>query len=393
MKKKTLVSVLAMTSASMAAYANANLDQIKTEVDQWVGAEKPSLVNGVLTSPNGTTISQSLGSLLPGTYKLSATTLMNAKFLVNGKALTNGEFKVEGTAASEVTLAIEAVETGKEFRVGGFKLELVFDFAGAQRTLLNAASKAIAKVSQEDDADKYAEFNKRYSDLTVKINRVKDDAAGDFAAYTVYGEYKFYLNGVEGSTLMSEVKALDTDIEAHLANWRAYTASKAVGEEQNTALKSAWDTNIGNLSDADGVNSKQSAQDYAKVLSQSEYNAAKKTIDAFLVEVKGYYDNGTAATACTPAFNSEFAKKASDAIKKFTDKLVNVDKNHTAYDEVLGKINSTKAHYNEQLQAFMKVAVDPQDFSGLYETMRTEAHNAFNEVNLHCSCGEEKRNE
>ena len=95
MKKKTLVSVLAMTSASMAAYANANLDQIKTEVDQWVGAEKPSLVNGVLTSPNGTTISQSLGSLLPGTYKLSATTSMNAKFLVNGKALTNGEFKVK----------------------------------------------------------------------------------------------------------------------------------------------------------------------------------------------------------------------------------------------------------------------------------------------------------
>lgn len=382
MKKKTLVSVLAMTSASMAAYANANLDQIKTEVDQWVGAEKPSLVNGVLTSPNGTTISQSLGSLLPGTYKLSATTSMNAKFLVNGKALTNGEFKVEGTAASEVTLAIEAVETGNEFRVGGFKLELVFDFAGAQRTLLNAASKAIAKVSQEDDADKYAEFNKRYSDLTVKINRVKDDAAGDFAAYTVYGEYKFYLNGVEGSTLMSEVKALDTDIEAHLANWRAYTASKAVGEEQNTALKSAWDTNIGNLSDADGVNSKQSAQDYAKVLSQSEYNAAKETIDAFLLKIEGYYDNGTAATECTPTFNSEFAKKASEAIKKFTDKLVNVDKNHTAYDEVLGKINFTKAHYNEQLQAFMKVAVDPQDFPGLYETMRTEAHNAFNEVNL-----------
>lgn len=382
MKKKTLVSVLAMTSASMAAYANANLDQIKTEVDQWVGAEKPSLVNGVLTSPNGTTISQSLGSLLPGTYKLSATTSMNAKFLVNGKALTNGEFKVEGTAASEVTLAIEAVETGKEFRVGGFKLELVFDFAGAQRTLLNAASKAIAKVSQEDDADKYAEFNKRYSDLTVKINRVKDDAAGDFAAYTVYGEYKFYLNGVEGSTLMSEVKALDTDIEAHLANWRAYTASKAVGEEQKTALKSAWDTNIGNLSDADGVNSKQSAQDYAKVLSQSEYNAAKETIDAFLLKIEGYYDNGTAATECTPTFNSEFAQKASEAIKKFTDKLVNVDKNHTAYDEVLGKINFTKAHYNEQLQAFMKVAVDPQDFPGLYETMRTEAHNAFNEVNL-----------
>ena len=36
MKKKTLVSVLAMTSASMAAYANANLDQIKTKwINGW----------------------------------------------------------------------------------------------------------------------------------------------------------------------------------------------------------------------------------------------------------------------------------------------------------------------------------------------------------------------
>ena len=32
MKKKTLVSILAMTSASMAAYADANLDQIKAVV-------------------------------------------------------------------------------------------------------------------------------------------------------------------------------------------------------------------------------------------------------------------------------------------------------------------------------------------------------------------------
>lgn len=307
---------------------------------------------------------------------------MNAKFLVNGKALTNGEFKVEGAAASEVTLAIEAVETGKEFRVGGFKLELVFEFAEARKTLLTAASMAIAKVNGSDDEGKKAEFNKRYSDLTVKINRVNDDAVGDFAAYTVYGEYKFYLNGVEGSTLMSEIKALDTDIEAHLANWRAYDASQIAWDKQNEALQNAWKTNIGGLDDGEGVNSKQSVKDYAKVLSKSEYDAAKEFIDAFLIEIDGYYANGTAVTECTPARNDEFAKEASEAIKKFTDKLVNVEGNHEAYDKVLGEINSTKAHYNEQLQAFMKVAVDPQDFSGLYETMRTEAHNAFNEVNL-----------
>lgn len=58
MKKKTLVSILAMTSASMAAYADANLDQIKADAaTDWTGAADLDFENGVFTSPSGLTIS------------------------------------------------------------------------------------------------------------------------------------------------------------------------------------------------------------------------------------------------------------------------------------------------------------------------------------------------
>ena len=40
MKKKTLVSILAVASAPMAGYANANLDQIKTDATtDWTGPD------------------------------------------------------------------------------------------------------------------------------------------------------------------------------------------------------------------------------------------------------------------------------------------------------------------------------------------------------------------
>ena len=38
MEKKTLVSILAMTSVSMGAYADANVDLIKEAVADWDGA-------------------------------------------------------------------------------------------------------------------------------------------------------------------------------------------------------------------------------------------------------------------------------------------------------------------------------------------------------------------
>ena len=73
MKKKTLVSILAVASAPMAGYANANLDQIKTDATtDWTGPDDLRLESGVLTSPSGLAISQNIGNLLPGRYQLTA---------------------------------------------------------------------------------------------------------------------------------------------------------------------------------------------------------------------------------------------------------------------------------------------------------------------------------
>lgn len=70
MRKNVLVSILAMTSAStMTAYANADIDQIRhDDTTPWEGADDLTVESGVITSPNGTTITQTI-NLVNGKYK------------------------------------------------------------------------------------------------------------------------------------------------------------------------------------------------------------------------------------------------------------------------------------------------------------------------------------
>ena len=81
MKKKTLVSILAMTSVSMGAYAEANVDLIKEAVADWDGATDLGydFTNKVIVSPKGTSITQTIGKLVPGTYSLIVENSTNAK--------------------------------------------------------------------------------------------------------------------------------------------------------------------------------------------------------------------------------------------------------------------------------------------------------------------------
>ena len=150
MKKKTLVSILAMTSVSMGAYADANVDQIKDgAVTDWSGASDLKFENDIFVSPNGTAISQNIGKLVAGTYKLTATT-NNAKLLVNGKALdANNQFVL--TAETEVTITVSAVTAGQEFQVSGFNLDLVYNFTNARNTLTVELAKATIKQLAEHD--------------------------------------------------------------------------------------------------------------------------------------------------------------------------------------------------------------------------------------------------
>ena len=85
MKKNTLLSILAISSTSVAAYADAVLDVIKTDATtDWSNAsEGIDLADGIFTST--VPMSQTIGTLVKGQYTLTAATKNNAKFTINGK--------------------------------------------------------------------------------------------------------------------------------------------------------------------------------------------------------------------------------------------------------------------------------------------------------------------
>ena len=131
MRKNVLVSLLAVTSAStMPAWANADVDQIKTDAaTDWEGASDLEIESGLIVSPSGATVTQNIGKLYPGTYTLTAETNENAKILIDGKELAaDGQFKID--AVKDVTISIESKD-GSQYKVGGFKLTLVYNFANA----------------------------------------------------------------------------------------------------------------------------------------------------------------------------------------------------------------------------------------------------------------------
>ena len=108
MNKKVLVSILAMTSAStMTAWADANVKELKNDsLQNWgVNSEdtKLTLVDGVITSPDGTPISQKI-KLAPGTYRFNyvATSTNNVTVKVDSTHITKlGYFASKESPLSE----------------------------------------------------------------------------------------------------------------------------------------------------------------------------------------------------------------------------------------------------------------------------------------------------
>ena len=139
MNKKVLVSILAMTSAStMTAWADANVKELKNDSLQNWGVNDSEgtnlkLEDGVITSPDGTAISQKI-NLAPGTYKFKYDDgTRNVTVKINGQEIAdNNEFTVEGDAIKEITIELSATEEGKEFVVGNPELPLMYAFTAAR---------------------------------------------------------------------------------------------------------------------------------------------------------------------------------------------------------------------------------------------------------------------
>ena len=364
MKKKTLVSILAMASAPMAGYADANLDQIKTDAaTDWTGASDLKLDAGVFVSPTGLTISQNIGTLVPGTYELTTTTAQNAIITVNGQKLDeNNRFTLD--TAVGVIIRIES-NMGGEFRVGGFQLKLIYNFAEKQNNLLSTLAKVQVKINQE--AADAADLNERVSKLSGVIRTIVDNAEN---SYQLYKDFELY-KGWENSTVMADIKELETIVDKQAENANPYMASKKIGEEKQTALDEVK-AEIAAITD-------KVERDYTTNITATARDAVQARIDKFLGEALAAYEEGNAANVCTSDFNAAFVADVDDLIEKFKTEITDAGNDHDAYVEVSGLISALKDTYNKSLQEVYDALAGTETHPDVYEKVRQEAQAKMNE--------------
>lgn len=376
MKKKTLVSILALASAPMAGYANANLDQIKTDAKtDWTGASDLDLINGVLISPAGTAIQQSIGNLLPGTYQLTTTTNTNAKILVNGVALdAENKFTLTGTSETAVTIRVESV-AGGEFQVGGFKLVLVYNFAEARTALVTALSRASNRIYSNLKFDQSvaagsSTLKVAASGITTKINPVADDLGeNDFNAYQVYRDLQLYL-GVENSTVMKEINEFSSRVDVQVANAEAY-------DEVLTLVKTLQDA-LNEAKNTDGIIDTDTKA-YAEALIKAEGENAQGKIDKYSNTAKAAYEAwenvGSNATAvCTEAANKAFNDEVTAIVNGISSALKTAVEDHAAYIVIAPLVEQQKAAYESALQAVYAALVDADGNAELFKPTRDAAY-------------------
>ena len=383
MKKKTLVSILAMTSVSMGAYADANVDQIKDgAVTDWSGASDLKFENDIFVSPNGTAISQNIGKLVAGTYKLTATT-NNAKLLVNGKALdANNQFVL--TAETEVTITVSAVTAGQEFQVSGFNLDLVYNFTNARNTLTVELAKALAKIDETDEVA--ASLKEEGSQLSAKIATLKDEGADENTAYAAYVSMELY-KGVAESKIMAEIKAFDTKVTNAADNAAPYLAAKAIGDAKNAEYKTVLAT-IDQIAETEGLRA------YVKSITAAASNAANDRIQQFLKQAEDAYNAGTAASVCTEENNNKFIADADKLITAFAADIQLAQDDHAAYLELVPQIQTLKKTYSQALQDVIDAFTveEGSDYPDVYAGLRNTASVELTNNGLNVILDAEKKN-
>ncbi len=350
MRKNVLVSILAMTSAStLTAWADANVDQIKTnDVSDWQGAETGvSLENGIIVSQNGAAISQNIGKLVKGKYKITTTSAENVNILINGKALDNGMFEVtsESEDGEEIVITLEAVESGKAYKVG-LKLMLDFDFAPLRTELSNRLTAIINKID-----NRYENYQDLYNEamrLSAVVNSLKDEeGTDDKNAYEVYKENALYKG--DASNLHVQIDELETKVTSTADNTAAYNNAMAA----HSAQKTAFDNVAKKL---EGI-ADETCKTYVATITATAKEAVTEALETFYNNAEAAKENGTAADICS-----------EEKIKT----------NHEAYVRINTCITDLRNTYNESLtQIYNEVKDDPD----VYADMREAAQTELNQIN------------
>ena len=345
-----MLSLLAVTSASMGAYANADLtSRIDTTATNWktTAGTKLTTLKGIITSP-GATITQPI-NLLPGVYKFSAETLANAKIsVINGTTeYTNGEFEL--TSPSEVTIKVAAATAG-QFTVGNFNLTLVYDFADAAKQLTVMLSDVINNI--KGTASEVKTYKDEASKISVEIANIKDDA------YNYYGDYHLY-DGYEKSTVAAEIR----DLKARVLNSKAYSNAVDTIASMNTKLSKVKQT----LTNA-----------YAISMYASDATNISNEIADFQSKAEIAYNStdpsANASVICTDSNIKTFYKKVTLEIDSLNNNIVKANQNDSAYSIVVGKIADVKSLYTKVLQELVAT------LTGVYGDMLSEAQGKLNLV-------------
>lgn len=376
MRKNVLVSILAVTSATpLTALANANVDYIKTDGDAWgiTSSSNVDIENGMIVSPDGTPVSQKIGTLVPGKYKL-AVTLDNAKILVNGKELdAEGGFPLDET--TEVTITVEALVAGQRYTAGDFKLELVYDFATELRPLEIALAEVTNMIYSGEEGNETTEgYKAEASAISADIAKLKDDNGAD--DYELYVSYELY-KGVESSTLMTRIKDLKAKVSSTTTNMDARDEANKLIKDKEEALKTVYDK-IEALDET--VDNGEGLKKYATTITKADKDAADKLIADKKKEVADAYEAGTAASVCDQEWKDAFTKEIDELAKAIDAAIEEAKIDHPAYNEVAGEIAKLKEAYNTTLQNVYTALQDDEAHPGVFEELRTEAQTKLNEV-------------
>lgn len=358
MRKNVLFSLIAASSASMVAYANADLsNQIKNDqVSDWTDAtEGFTLENGVLVSTSGAPVSQTIGKLLPGKYTFVAgqgtTTNVKLTVTVNGAAVTNAnDFELKEEA--EVAVKIESTD-GLKYTVEGLKLELVYNFNNAKNELTQMLSEVTNRI------DIYAPNGQALiqegSAIQAKINELVDDN-NSHTAYDVYKKYGLW-KGIENCTIKPEIDALNEKVEGAVNNNGAYEAATT-----------AYTELIGSWNEDNAKFNTDNHTEYAINKFKSEFEAIKSDIEAFKADAEEAYNNQTAGIEFTPSVIEDFKTETASRLKAVNDGLAKADADDAAYVAVSPIIANAKEAYTTNLQSIIENLSDET-----YADWRTEA--------------------
>lgn len=371
MRKNVLVSLLAVTSAStMPAWANADVDQIKTDAaTDWEGASDLEIESGLIASPSGATVTQNIGKLYPGTYTLTAETNENAKILIDGKELAaNGQFKID--AVKDVTISIESKD-GSQYKVGGFKLTLEYDFSNAKSVLTSMLSEATSKIYVGDDAGKA--LLQEASSIATKVADIADDKEDSYANYIEYG---LYAETLEESAIYKEIAEFSKKVDAQANNSTAYaeavTNDNSVYNVQKAALATAKAA-VDAITDAD-------EKVYVEAITKEAYDNISSKIEDYKTRAVAAYENGTAGIEFSAEKNAEFVGEVEKLLNEYSAAIESAQADHAAYVEVSEAISTIKTLYTTSQQEIYNSLQGDETHPDVYEALRTEAQTELNAV-------------